>query len=382
MKILIVRMYPDSLNIKNYNCQEIGLAKALIRKGNVCDIVLYTDKSPYEEDVAFDTDNKIIHIYYLNAKKILKNAFFNSRLYDIAKDYDIIQTSEYDQIGNALLKKKLKNKMIIYHGPYDSDYTRGYKKKCLISDLCFLFSKEYKNTPCIAKSDLAKKFLNKKGFGDVTTIGVGLDTERFEKNIETNERINELIENKKNNNVKYLLYIGKIEDRRNILFLLETFELTLLRDENIKLIIVGKGEEQYIKKCTKIIEEKNLENKIIYFESLRQEELPNLFKYSDIFLLPTKYEIFGMVLLESMCFGLPVITSLNGGSSTLIKDKKNGFIIDSFDAQKWAECIYNYLNKKELTKINSKAIEYSIKDNFTWDKLSDKFVQVYKRALK
>lgn len=382
MKILIVRMYPDRLNIKNYNCQEIGLAKALIRKGNVCDLVLYTDKSPYEEDVTFDIDNKIIHIYYLNAKKILKNAFFNSRLYDIAKDYDIIQTSEYDQIGNALLKKKFKNKMIIYHGPYDSDYTRGYKKKCLISDLCFLFSKEYKNTPCIAKSDLAKKFLNKKGFGDVTTIGVGLDTERFEKNIETNERINELIENKKNNNVKYLLYIGKIEDRRNILFLLETFELTLLRDKNIKLIIVGKGEEQYIKKCKKFIEEKNLENKIIYFESLRQEELPNLFKYSDIFLLPTKYEIFGMVLLESMYFGLPVITSLNGGSSTLIKDKENGFIIDSFDTKKWSECIYNYLNRKELTKIDQKTIENDIRDNFTWDKLSDKFVQVYKRVLK
>ena len=44
MKILIVRMWPDTLNIKNYNCQELGLAKALVRKGNTCDIVLYTDK--------------------------------------------------------------------------------------------------------------------------------------------------------------------------------------------------------------------------------------------------------------------------------------------------------------------------------------------------
>ena len=44
MKILIVRLFPDELNINNYNVQEIGLAKALVKKGHVCDIVLYTNK--------------------------------------------------------------------------------------------------------------------------------------------------------------------------------------------------------------------------------------------------------------------------------------------------------------------------------------------------
>ena len=69
MKILIVRMYADCLNITNYNCQEVGLAKALIRKGNICDIVLYTDKeTSYEEDLFFDDEKSKIHIYYLKAK--------------------------------------------------------------------------------------------------------------------------------------------------------------------------------------------------------------------------------------------------------------------------------------------------------------------------
>ncbi len=78
MKILIIRMWPYEININNYNCQEIGLAKELVIKGNQCDIVLYTnnDKS-YEYDYTFD--NKKIHIYYLKAKKFLKNCFYEKK---------------------------------------------------------------------------------------------------------------------------------------------------------------------------------------------------------------------------------------------------------------------------------------------------------------
>ena len=55
MKILIVRLFPDELNINNYNVQEIGLAKALVKKGHVCDIVLYTNKKEnYIQEIEID----------------------------------------------------------------------------------------------------------------------------------------------------------------------------------------------------------------------------------------------------------------------------------------------------------------------------------------
>ena len=73
MKILIIRMYPNVLNINTYNCQEIGLAKALIRKNNVCDIVLYTDKNPYEEDIKFDNNILNIPLYAIwNTENYIK----------------------------------------------------------------------------------------------------------------------------------------------------------------------------------------------------------------------------------------------------------------------------------------------------------------------
>ena len=82
--------------------------------------------------------------------------------------------------------------MVIYHGPYLSEYTKGYKNKCVFSDFYYLFHKDYKNTPCLSKSLLATELLKKKGFEKITTIGVGLDTDRFINGIKNNKFIENL----------------------------------------------------------------------------------------------------------------------------------------------------------------------------------------------
>lgn len=379
MRILIVRMWPDVLNIKNYNCQELGLAKTLIRKGHTCDIVLYSDKKQEDEDIIFDNDKKI-HIYYLIAKNILKNAIFEKRLYEIIKSYDVIQTSEYDQIGNVKLKRKSKNKMVIYHGPYSCEYTKGYKMKCIFSDLYFMFNKDYKNTPCLSKSILATNLLKDKGFKDITTVGVGLDIDRFDNGIKYNKDIEKLLKEKKNNNYQYLLYIGKIEDRRNIIFLLDVLKSICEEKSNVKLIMVGKGEKSYIEKCFNYAQNIGVNNNIIYFESFKQEELPNLYKCCELFLLPTQYEIFGMVLLEAMYFGLPAITTLNGGSSTLIKDKENGLICE-LKKEEWIKWINRIISDDEYRIKISKKSQETIKNNYLWDCLANEFMNVYKKVI-
>ncbi len=373
-KILIIRMWADELNINGYNCQEIGIAKAFIRQGNMCDIVLYTKGNSREEDYIFD-NNKKIHIYYLNAKNILKNCFYEKKLYKIILNYDIVQSAEYDQIANIKLYKILKNKFVIYHGPYESKYTKGYNLKCLFSDFIIRFNKNYRKVKCFAKSDLAKQFLNKKGFFDVTTIGVGLDFDRFHKDNDSNSKIENIEKDKEN--YKYLLYIGKIEKRRNVLFLLKILKECIKEDKNIKLIIVGNGKKNYKNKCMAYIKKNKLKNNIIYHEKMLQSELKKLYNICNIFLLPTNYEIFGMVLLESMYFKLPVITTLNGGSSTIIKNNQNGFICE-LDIEKWVSCILKNLNNNQLEDIKIESYKTVVED-YSWDKISNKYLENYIR---
>ena len=77
---------------------------------------------------------------------------------------------------------------------------------------------------------------------------------------------------------------------------------------------------------------------IRYAERMEQKYLSGLYQASDFFLLPTRYDIFGMVLLEAMYYGLAVLTTHNGGSTMMIRDGENGFCLQ-LDAVIWARLI-------------------------------------------
>lgn len=380
MKILIVRMWPDELNINNYNCQELGLAKALVKNGHQCDIVLYTKKIEKKDEVIECEDNRKIHIYYLTAKKILKNSFFNNRLYRIIKEYDIVQTAEYDQISNLLLNKRTRGRLVVYHGPYSSKFTIGYNIKCIFSDILYFFNNKYKNVRCLAKSNLAKDLLNSKGFYNVETVGVGLDVSKFEKmDIPNDDFVKKLYIDKKQQGLKYLLYIGKIEKRRNILFLIDL--LSKNKNKNIKLIIIGNGKQKYKEKCFKYAKKMGVYDKIIYREKVEQEMIKGIYKCSDVFVLPTEYEIFGMVILEAMYLGIPVVTTLNGGSSTIIENKING-VICNLDVSKWNFEINKLLNDNEYWKKISENASNKIKKQYIWECLCNKFIENYEEIIR
>ena len=74
MKILIVRSYPSYMEVENrtYNVQEVGLAKALTRKGCQCDILFWTAEE--EKEVCIPVEDSFVTVYYRRAVSILKNA--------------------------------------------------------------------------------------------------------------------------------------------------------------------------------------------------------------------------------------------------------------------------------------------------------------------
>ena len=118
MKILIIRNYPSYMSVKNntYNIQEVGLAKALVRKGHDCDILFWTKNEPETIDVPVDSFGHI-RVFYRKGKTLLKNTvFFNCE--DLFEKYDILQPCEYNQMQSWILAKKYPQKTVIYHGPY------------------------------------------------------------------------------------------------------------------------------------------------------------------------------------------------------------------------------------------------------------------------
>ena len=379
MKILIVRTFPNIIDPNQYNMQEIGLAKALTGSGHACGIVLYYGKNQdTEETIPVECSDGIhnITVYRLHAFGILKNGFFPS-LRRIAGQYDVIQVHEYDQITSWWYYSFSKKPVVIYHGPYYHPFNKGYNLKCSIFDHTFLKIGQHKDVVCLTKSNAAAEFLNKKGFRNTTAVGVGLDTSVFDEkdDADTPEKIT--IDSSRFN----LIYVGKIEERRNVFFLLDILDKLLQMRKDVRLYVIGNGEHDYIQHFLERAEPFCEAGFLEYIPSASQTELAKIYQKVNLMVFPTNYDIFGMVLLEALYFGLPVISSKNGGADMLIENGINGLIETSFDALKWAEKISELISdSKQYENIKNNL---SAKDQvkLDWNNIAEQFITGYQKAI-
>jgi glycosyltransferase involved in cell wall biosynthesis len=341
VRILLFRPAPDKVCPEAYNLQELGLAKALIRRGHACDVAYFCGREKdHVQELPFADGS--VRILWLHGFGFAREGFYPS-LAEYAGAYDIIQVCEYTGFAACWLDRKYPEKTVHYHGPYDYRKNRGDILKAFVFDRTLLRLSRRENMVAAAKSVFAADYLKKRGIGSVTVTGVGLDPDALkEKGNKLPERdfVRRLREKKPEE--KYLLYIGAMEPRRNILFLLEVFARAGKRMPELKLVLIGKGKEGYRKKCFRRIEELGIGSRVLYQERMEQQELPAVYRLCDGFLLPSRYEIFGMVLLEAMYFGLPVFTTCHGGSVTLL-DGKNGRMLPETDAGIWADAIEELL---------------------------------------
>ena len=377
MKILIVRTFPNFLDSTKYNVQEIGLAKALTRIGHEVGIVLYNGKNKdriCEIPVECESEVKQIKIYYLHGFNFLKNGIFPS-LRKVIKQYDVIQVHEYDQITSWMYYAWLKKPIVIYHGPYYDSFNRGYNLKCKVFDHTFLKLKSGKEIPCLTKSRAAADFLRGKGFKNAIPVGVGLDMENL-----TQEKMS--VDSYMANVKKpyQLLYVGKLEERRNCFFLLEVFRGLLQKEDCFELTIIGNGETAYKEKFLECAGDLIENNKLHYIEKISQKEIGEYYKKADLMVFPSRYEIFGMVLLEALYYNLPIASSDNGGADMLIRDEENGLIIDSFDCKIWVERIYTLFTESGKYDRIFSNLNNEDKRELTWDGIADKMVEVYQEA--
>lgn len=380
MKVLIIRTAPNKVNTRTYNLQEIGLAKSLIRKGHICDVMYYSGREKdHIQEIEFDKGLRL-KILWLHGYGFAREGIYPS-LTKYAQNYDILQISEYTGVTSCWLNIRFPNKAVNFHGPYYFQQNKGDILKARVFDKTLLPLSNKRNMLVATKSVLATQYLREKGIKNVTTIGVGLDLDNLNQ-AELHAPKSEFVESiiKKKENSKYLLYIGVFEPRRNILFLLNVFKKINQLKQEYKLILVGNGKPEYLDLCKQEIKKLGLEDNVVWEKQLEQRFMPDLYKACDAFLLPTRYEIFGMVLLEAMYYGLPVFTTYNGGSSTLMNED-NGIIIKELNEKNWCDSIVSVLSEDVLLKRISENAHKTVAEKYTWDALADKFIEVYKQRL-
>ncbi len=145
---------------------------------------------------------------------------------------------------------------------------------------------------------------------------------------------------------KQFLSLGRFVPVKNYETLIDIFNIFHKKNNDWKLVIVGDGalKETYLKK----IKSYGLE-KFVKIEAYSK----NVVKYylnSSIYLLPSLYEGFPMVLTEAIEFGLPVISYNISAAPELIKNNQNGFIVNNYDIEEYVNCMLKIANDPKILK--------------------------------
>lgn len=378
MKILIIRPWPSMLDVtKNtYNIQEVGLAKALTRRGHHTDILFWTDGD--EMTVEIPMEGKMpIRVFYRHGKVVLKNVWFSGQD-ELFAQYDVLQSAEYNQMFSWHLAGKYPEKTVIYHGPYYSPFNKNYNRMCRVFDALFVGRYRRRGTRFLTKSELARKFLLEKRLSpeQVTTVGVGIDAELLKNRPDAGQTELEQKMRQQKKGLR-LLYIGRIEPRRDPFFLLDVLAAVRRADPDTCLYIIGDGDEAYVQQVKKVLKEKGLEDCVFWQKKAPQYQMKGVYQSADIFLLPTEYEIFGMVLLEAMFFRRVVLTTPNGGADMLLSNGENGLVLEKDDPARWAHAVLDTMSDSvKKAKMEQAAYETVVHEN-TWDALAERFLKVY-----
>jgi len=188
-----------------------------------------------------------------------------------------------------------------------------------------------------------------------------------------------------------ILYVGRIEPLKGIDNLIQAISL-IQKKGDLKccphnLVIIGgepnaKPEEMNAEmaRLQDLVEDLDIENFVIFLGKQDQHMLPYYYSSAEVVVMPSHYESFGMVALEAMACGTPVVASQVGGLAFLIRDGETGFVVPGNDIEGLSDRLIDLIKDKNLRKkLGTKSTEYA--QLYSWEIISSKIVEVYNQVL-
>ncbi|MBT3417610.1 MAG: glycosyltransferase family 4 protein [Flavobacteriales bacterium] len=167
----------------------------------------------------------------------------------------------------------------------------------------------------------------------------------------------------------FLLNVGTIEERKNLLTILKSIKELPTQ----QLVVIGKGTD-YKNKCQKYISDNNLQNRITFLSGLELEEMAAIYQKAEIMIYPSVFEGFGIPILESLFCKTPVITSKGGCFSET--GGNHSIYINPLSVSEITAAITTV---KSDSKLRQQMIEegYKYSQNFTDEKVAQNLHKIY-----
>ena len=244
--------------------------------------------------------------------------------------------------------------------------------KMIISNLAY-------KTDCITTpSDSMKKIMENYGIKNrIEVIPNAIHLISFQEDDESKRA-----EIKKKYNLKeddkIILFVGRVASEKSIDTIIKALEIIKKRDNNkVKLLIVGNGpamdELQQLTRTLKV------EKDVVFAGTVSNEEIQHYYKMAYLFTITSTSESFGIVIIEALASGIPVLAVRAPGAADILTDDLDGLLVDD-DVEKFADALEKIIREPELReKLSKGALKTSEKYNI--DTISERMLNLYREVI-
>lgn len=271
-------------------------------------------------------------------------------------------------ILSILLLRKIKFFYTIHNDPIQEE------PRSVIRKMRRFFIKRNRLVPIAISDKIEKDFEILYSLSGVETVFNG--RKKLTKTADFEKVYQEIQSYKKNSETLVFVSVGRISKVKNHQLLVKVFSELEKQNKNVILVVIGDDYESGIlQDCLKIKSDNT------FFLGLKQN-VPDYLFCSDVFCMSSEYEGLPIAILEALSIGLPVISTNVGGIADVIKDGKNGFLINSLEQSDYLFTVEKYLqlNKDEIQTIVD-TNKQLFKDKYDIEKTAKEYVAIYEKYI-
>jgi N-acetyl-alpha-D-glucosaminyl L-malate synthase BshA len=218
------------------------------------------------------------------------------------------------------------------------------------------------------------------GSRNLRIVPMGVDPNRFRKTTAVDDLKEKLMLDG-----EVILSVGRLIDLKGTDYLIKALPKVLLRFPKAKALIIGSGPRK--NHLLKLAKDLQMQENIVFIDQIPNAELSKYYSLADVFVLPSianqkgETEGFGVVLLEAMACGLPVIGSDVGGIPDIIRNNETGLLVGQKDSQDLSNQLIRLLTDAALQNKLAVNARNLIEARFSWEMVAERFIKIYRDVL-
>jgi len=210
----------------------------------------------------------------------------------------------------------------------------------------------------------------------VKIIPHGVDAARFNANID-GSKYRRKMRVKKDESL--VLSVQRLVQRKGTEYLIYAIRFVIEENPKVKFAIIGDGPEKA--RLIELTKKLKIAKNLTFLGFVNSEELPKYYSACDIFVLHSLYEQFGIVLVEAMACGKPVVSTKVGAIPEVVDDGKTGFLVEPKNPKQLAEAILKLANDERLRNRLGKEGRRKVEQKYDWNIIAEKYMNEYKQLI-